>query len=224
VWAGVVWEQDDPAKGTFRKVKPVANVAAKCLLQSEVEKMYEVAYPDARDYAMIMVLSTTGVRINEMVKMKWSEMFQSVDENTKKLEWYISVIGKGGKLRDCWIREDAAIALVRLNGREIDTTREGYIFTSFYRQVYGKMSVDGARKAIKDIADRAGIKEEFTPHWFRHTFGTLTANNGAPIRELQANKGHAELKTTEKYLWSQNTKVAKYYPATFTPTEDRKHV
>ena len=216
VWAGVVEEQNNPAKGTFKKITPHADIASKCLLQSEVETLMSISYPDARDFATIMVLATTGVRISELINMRWSDMFQAFDADTQKLEWYIKVVAKGNKLRNVWLREDAVSSLMRLNGRIISTERPGYIFTRLFGKTVTKLTPQGTRKAIKIIADKAGIKEAFTPHWFRHTFGTLGCSNGASIREMQANLGHASVRTTEKYLWSQNTKVAKYFPATFS--------
>jgi len=225
VWAGVIWEDENPAKGTFKKITPHSDIKSKCLLAEEVQTLMDLSHPIARDFAMIMVLSTTGVRISEMINMKWSEMYQAINQETKQLGWFIPVITKGNKLRTVFLREDTVYALARLNGGPINPERPGYVFTRLFDKTVTKLTPEGTRKAIKLIAERAGVKGDFTPHWFRHTFASLSTNNGAPVRDMQAVLGHASIRTTEKYLWSQDVKVANYFPAHFqVPVGDQVYL
>lgn len=214
VWAGVIWENENPVQGTFKKLTPNVDIASKCMLVSEIEAVKQAAYPNARDYAMIAVMATTGVRISELVNMKWADMFQVYDKEVNGLVWYIKIIGKGNKLREVFIKKGTELALIRLNGgNPIDPTKEGYIFTRIRDKKVDKLTVNGARWIIDGIAEKAKVK--LTPHWFRHTFLSQAANNGAPIREVQNVAGHSSIRTTEGYLWAQGTKVANYFPVEF---------
>jgi integrase len=40
----------------------------------------------------------------------------------------------------------------------------------------------------------------FVFHDLRHTFGTLCARSGVPVREIQVYMGHAKLETTQIYM------------------------
>ena len=50
------------------------------------------------------------------------------------------------------------------------------------------------------VAGRAGIRDDVVFHDLRHTFGTMMAAAGVPLRTLQGWMGHADIKTTAIYM------------------------
>jgi integrase/recombinase XerD len=52
---------------------------------------------------------------------------------------------------------------------------------------------------IKDLAIRAGIKKNISPHTFRHSFATHLIEGGADLRAVQEMLGHESITTTEIY-------------------------
>ena len=50
------------------------------------------------------------------------------------------------------------------------------------------------------VCERAGIRDDVVFHDLRHTFGTMMAAAGVPLRTLQGWMGHADIKTTSIYM------------------------
>lgn len=55
---------------------------------------------------------------------------------------------------------------------------------------------------IKTLAVKAGLSDEISTYWARHTFATTMRNNGASIELISESIGHASNKTTVNYLSS----------------------
>jgi site-specific recombinase XerD len=56
------------------------------------------------------------------------------------------------------------------------------------------------QRLIKQIAERAGITKDISPHALRHTFATQKAASGHSLRVLQECLGHQKITTTERYM------------------------
>ena len=62
------------------------------------------------------------------------------------------------------------------------------------------VGVRRVQKLVKEIANRACISREVTPHVLRHTFATLFLQKGGSIAALSRILGHDRLETTAIYL------------------------
>lgn len=58
---------------------------------------------------------------------------------------------------------------------------------------------DNISKAIAAACRQCGIRKRVTTHTFRHSFATHLLQNGADIRTVQDQLGHANIQTTEIY-------------------------
>ena len=156
-----------------------------------------------RDRALLEVLFATGCRLSELCSLTR----RRVDLKTREVE----VIGKGKKVRGTFLTDSAADWLQRyLNTRRDDSP---YLFIS--RQTVRNVPdpKTGARRPKKDVyplhpntvehivkrlALRAGLPDEFSPHWFRHGRLTIVARH-AGLLAAQELAGHASPETTKRY-------------------------
>ena len=158
-----------------------------------------------RDYALIALLFTTGLRRHEAVKVKWSDFRQ--DEN----DVWLRVVGKGGLTAEVLVLPWVLSALLDYQNINPEA-KSAYVFASFsYNHKVGRpMTTDAVLKIIKHYAKEAGLSEveiekmqvgkRITPHSLRHTFVTQMAESGAPLHYVQKAARHASLNTTQRYI------------------------
>ena len=161
-----------------------------------------------RDRLIIEMLYATGVRVSELVNIKYND----IDYNNRR----IRVCGKGNKERVVYYGEYAEEAL-----KEYTSTHKkneyGYVFTNSK----GDQITDrGIRYIIDNIMKKLSVKVHVTPHVLRHTFATDMLNNGCDIKIVQELLGHSSLRTTEVYTHVTNERLKQVYYNCF-PRRDK---
>lgn len=175
----------DPAS----KLKPpkTEKRLPKALTIEELELLRE-SCQTVRQRAFIEILYATGCRLSEIHQLNRKDInVQSMSTN---------VIGKGNKEREVYLSYKAMYHLKKyLNSRTDDS--EALMVSE--RQPYGRLSKRGIQREIKQIAKNAGLESKVSPHVLRHTFATLTLNNGAELVAVQELLGHSSPDTTLRY-------------------------
>lgn len=144
-----------------------------------------------RDYAMILFLLDTGVRVSEMCRLTVGEVKLS-DGEVKIRKWGS---GKKTRGRTVYIENKAREALwsylATRNAKPDDP-----LFENRDRDFMDRNAV---RCLFEDMAKRAGI-DKANPHRFRHTFAIQYLRNGGDVFTLQRLLGHTSLKMVRTYL------------------------
>ena len=161
-----------------------------------------------RDRLIIEMLSATGVRVSELVNIKYND----IDFNNRR----IRVCGKGNKERIVYYGEYAEDVLKEYMNTHIKNDN-GYVFIN---SKGGQLTTRGVRYIIDNIMNRLSVKVHVTPHVLRHTFATDMLNNGCDIKVVQELLGHASLQTTEVYTHVTNERLKEVYYSCF-PRRDR---
>lgn len=145
-----------------------------------------------RNRAIIEVLYSCGLRISELINLKFSDMF--LDDG------FIRVEGKGSKQRLVPISEiaikDVKNYLINRKSFQIKKGSEDVVFLSKRGTPISRVMVF---HFIKQYAEEVGINKNISPHTFRHSFATHLLEGGANIRAIQQMLGHEKITTTEIY-------------------------
>ena len=163
----------------------------------EIEKMIgkiDQSKPEgARNKAILETMYSCGLRVSELINLQISCLYFDVG--------FIRVIGKGDKERLVPIGSDAIkyIQLYKDNVRVHITLQKNCNDVLFVNKRGGKLSRIMIFYIIKDLAFKAGINKNISPHTFRHSFATHLVEGGADLRAVQEMLGHESITTTEIY-------------------------
>ena len=164
----------------LKRPKTKDSLSEKILDEEEVQLLTGNVTSD-RDRLMIQLMYGLGLRVSELVGLKWSDLNRDI----------LTVFGKGAKTRYIKLPEQL---LKALNAIKQPT---GYIFLSRYGKPLSRIAVF---KMVKKAAEKAGLSEKVSPHFLRHSHASHSLQNGASVRLVQATLGHSSITTTEKYL------------------------
>jgi len=159
-----------------------------------------------RDRLILEVLYATGIRVNELVNIKISD----IDFYKKE----IKVLGKGNKERIDPFGDYCldAINMFLEDGRK--KILDKYNTASDYLIINGfgkKLTTRGVEKIIDKIVRTAALKKHVSPHMLRHSFATHLLNEGCDIRTVQELLGHESLESTQIYTHVSNEHLRKVY-------------
>lgn len=146
-----------------------------------------------RNLAIIEMLYSCGLRVSELSNLKISNL--ALDQE------FISVFGKGDKQRLVPIGE-GSIDIVkdwindRMEMENVKDSERDYLFLSNRGKHISRITIF---VLIKDLAEKAGITKNISPHTFRHSFATHLLEGGADLRSIQEMLGHESILTTEIY-------------------------
>ena len=191
-----------------RLPKALSEKAVDTLISSpKAQANGEIGPREIRDWAMLELIYSTGLRVSELVNLRISD----VDLERE----FVRCVGKGNKERIVLLGESAKNALIKYL-----TTARSYMRKElkavdndslFITSRGGAMTRQAFWKIIKKRAIISGISQNVSPHTMRHSFATHLLENGADLRSVQELLGHADITTTQIYTHLSNSKLKEGY-------------
>jgi len=200
----------------------IAKVGEKTMRRMEVsdfeallEALAKTGKAALRDRALLEVLFATGCRLSELCTLTR----RRVNLKTREVE----VLGKGKKVRGTYLTEGAARHLERYLAARKDSSPYVFISGQSVRRVVDrKTGLKRAQKAtypltprsvqalVERLAMKAGLPDDFSPHWFRHGRLTIVARH-AGLLAAQELAGHASPNTTRRYTRITSAELKRHF-------------
>jgi integrase/recombinase XerC len=151
-----------------------------------------------RDYAMITLMMTTGLRTIEVSRANVGDL-QTVADFTAL---YIQGKGKDEKADYVKVPEQVEAAIRDyLTARGSSDESEPLFTSTSHNNTGGRMTTRAISAAVKDRMKEAGFNSDrLTAHSLRHTAGTLALLSGESVVEVQQMLRHANVETTMIYV------------------------
>lgn len=192
------WLEDEDyiVKSPVRRIHKVkaTQTVKETYTDEELEEMRD-ACTEIRDLAMIDFLSSTGVRVGELVNL------DKVDVNMQ--ERSCVVLGKGGKEREVYF--DARTKIHLQNYLNTRTDENSALFVSLLKP-YERLKISGVEIRLRELGRKTNIKKVH-PHKFRRTMATKAIDKGMPIEQVQVLLGHRKIDTTLQYAMVNQNNV-----------------
>ncbi len=144
-----------------------------------------------RDYAILEVLYSTGIRVSELVGLN----IHDVNFNNLTLK----VLGKGRKERVVPFGIPARDALDKYLNESRNKFNDKNSSALFLGQRGNRLNVRQVRRILNKAMSQIENGKEISPHDLRHSAATHMLEAGADLRIVQELLGHSSLATTQKY-------------------------
>jgi len=181
------------------------------LTEDELSRMLSAARMQSyRDYVLLAVMAGGGLREAEVVDIRIGD-FQDVGND----QILLRIRGKGDKIRNVPLSPELwqlVQRFVLLTGRSFNSHLDAR--KPLFVSRVGKdkpLTTRSVQNIVKKYVCAAGITKAISPHSIRHTVGTNMAMNEAPLLVIQQFLGHADPKTTLRYIRRAEELAARAY-------------
>jgi integrase len=189
----------------------------KYLEKEELALLLETAKTNGleHDYLVFMILAYTGIRVGELVALKWKDVdFKNhtisitktyYNPNNNALEYQL-VTPKTRKSKRKIIvdeeviqqlKEHKVIQAVVIEQLGNDYKDHDFIFAKMERQFGYPIVIKNVRDRMKRLLSIAGLNEALTPHSLRHTHTSLLAETGVSLEQIMDRLGHTDDQITK---------------------------
>lgn len=199
-------EQEGIYKNVADKVKaPKQDKSHKksYLTVNQCNKLLETANGNKRDYAILVLMLTTGLRTIEVVRANIEDL--GVIGNQAVL----FIQGKGRDDKTDYVKLDVVIDEAIRDYLKTRKTAKGTepLFTSDsnHKTNEGRLTTRSISRIVKNSLIESGFNSErLTAHSLRHTTAHLNLENGATVEETKELLRHANVSTTYIYINEMN--------------------
>ena len=189
-------EEDYILKSPVRRIHKIrAGTTIKETYSDEAMELLRDNCTELRDLAIIDMLSSTGIRVGEMVSLNRNDIDFSERE--------CIVFGKGNKERIVYF--DARTKIHLQNYLRSRTDDNLALFVSLTAP-HERLQIGGIESRLRKLGKQLGLIKVH-PHKFRRTLATMAIDKGMPIEQLQHLLGHRKIDTTLQYAMVKQNNV-----------------
>ena len=195
------WLEDEDyiVKSPVRRIHKVktAKVIKDTLTDENLEVLRDTCN-NLRDLSIIEMLTSTGVRVGELVKLNRADI--------NFVERSCIVLGKGNKEREVYFDARAKLHLQEYLSQRADS--DPALFVS-KNAPHARLTIGAIQRIVRALGMQAEISKVH-PHKFRRTLATRAIDKGMPIEQVQRLLGHQKIETTMHYAMvnQSNVKIA----------------
>ena len=189
-------EEDYIVKSPVRRIHKVkVGKTVKETYSDESLELMRDHCDNPRDLALIDLLSSTGMRVGELVKLNRTDIdFQNRE---------CIVTGKGDKQRKVYFDARTKIHLQKYLKSRTDSNDA--LFVSLLSP-FDRLQISGVEIRLRQIGKELNIAKVH-PHKFRRTLATMAIDKGMPIEQVQHLLGHQSIDTTLQYAMVNQNNV-----------------
>ncbi len=195
-------------------------------VRKQLKNSQDAGKPSARpalDYMIIELLLVTGLRADELVRLKIREtpahhghdqikvsegkggVSRTVavrPEISTMIRDYVKHYRKGAKPASALLASERGYRRMRIYTRE---RKKGKTVKSWHKIEHSnRLTYQSLLGKFKRICKKAGLRRHRTPHMMRHTFGHKLYGVDHDIYNVQRQLGHKNIQTTMIYIWTDS--------------------
>lgn len=191
------WLEDEDyiVKSPVRRIKRVKTaVVAKETFSDEQLEIVRKSCSNVRDRAIVDMLSSTGMRVGELVRLNRNDI------NFQERECIVT--GKGNKQRPVYFDARAKLSLETYLESRKDANSALFATLDGARRV----TIGSIERTMRELGSSISVGRVH-PHKFRRTLATHAIDKGMPIEQVQKLLGHAKIETTMHYAMVNQNNV-----------------
>ena len=177
----------------IRKLK-IAQMVKETYSDESMERLRDYC-KSSRDLAIIDLLSSTGMRVGELVKLNRND----IDFVNREC----IVFGKGEKERAVYFDAKTKLHIQDYLLKRDDNNPA--LFVSMLKP-YNRLQISGIEIRLRNLGKQLNIPKVH-PHKFRRTLATKAIDKGMPIEQVQHLLGHQKIDTTLQYTMINQNNV-----------------
>jgi site-specific recombinase XerD len=166
----------------------------------ELSKPYTKTLKGLRNYCILLLMLTTGLRTIEVSRAKKADL-GTIDHFD-----VLYVQGKGRDGTDSFVKLSKPVKDAIKEYLFLRSDKNKYLFISNHnKETTTPITTDAIRYGLKNLLDFAGLSSsKVTVHSLRHTCATLSLQSGSSLEATQQLLRHANIETTLIYAHHLN--------------------